>query len=128
MNFVVEIFARLERQIVEMHGVELAGGSQREEQPLAVVAELDDCKEARIVELFGVRFYVGDGQARAGLYAGACEQLILRVLCRALKTDRPGRSLLLCEQLKRAEKKRSGKQSSCFVHAAPRLTNGRWIK
>ncbi|MGD1107296.1 MAG: hypothetical protein ABR865_09630 [Terracidiphilus sp.] len=111
MDFVIEIFAGPEWQIVEMHGVKLARGSQREKKALAVVAEFDHRKKARIVELFGVRFYVAGVQARARFDAGGREQFILRILCRALKTDGPGLSFLLRKQLQRAEKK-DGKQSS----------------
>ena len=134
VELVVELLARLERQIVEVHGVELAGGRQCEEQPLAVAAELDHREEAGIVELFGASFHLGGGQARVRLEAGGREQLLLRVLGRALKADRlggslslRGRSLLLRERWKRAEKKNSGNQYSLFVHAAPRLANrGCW--
>ena len=67
-------------------------------------------------------FYFGGREARVGFEAGGGEQLVLRVLGRALKSDRFGRSLLLRERVKRAEKK-SGNQCSLFDHAAPRLAN-----
>jgi hypothetical protein len=80
---------------------------QREEQPLAVTAELDHREEAGIVELLGASFHFGGGQARVRFEAGGREQLLLRVLRRALKADRLGRSFFLRQQRKRAKQKQS---------------------
>ena len=65
-------------------------GVNENSSPLLSVAEPDLREEAGIVELFGVSFYFAGAQARVRLEAGSREQLLLRVLRRALKADRGG--------------------------------------
>jgi hypothetical protein len=90
-----------------VHGKHLAGRRQGEEQRLAVGGQLNRFKEACIIELLGVSFRIAEVQTRIRLQTGGRQQILLRILWRALKTNRLGRKFFLRQQGKRTKQKQS---------------------
>ena len=125
VDFFVEFLARRQGQVLQVQGEEFGcEGRQSKQQRLAAGDKLYLVEEPRIAELLGASFAFTGIHARVRLEASGSEQLLLRVLSCALKTDRRWRSFLLRQQGCRTKQKQS--DTGCgksFNHLAPRLAN-----